>query len=102
MAVPADGDAGRSEGIDMTVTATSSRRRRGARIAGAAAAFGAAVVLTGLLSSGLGAGDTAASAVVHAAGEPTTAPGEPVAVAARRTNKSNSSDYLKVTLKEAG
>ena len=87
----------------MTVTATSSRRRRGARIAGAGAAFGAAAVLTGLLSSGLGAGDTAAaSAVVHAAGESTTAPVEPVAVAGRRTNKRNSSDYLKVTLKEAG
>ena len=87
----------------MTITATSSRRRRGARIAGTAAAFGAAAALTGLLSSGLGAGDMAtASAVVHAAGESTTEPGEPVAVAARRTNKSNSSDYLKVTLKEAG
>ena len=87
----------------MTVTATSSRRRRGVRIAGTAAAVGGAVVLTGLLSSGLGAGDTAAaSAVVHAAGESTTSPGEPVAVTARRTNKSNSSDYLKVILKEAG
>src|SRR5688572_31892816 len=69
----------RSEGIDMTVTATSSRRRRGARIA---AAFGAAVVVAGLLS-GPGAGGTAAaSAVVHAVGDSTTASGEPVAVAA--------------------
>ena len=87
----------------MTVTATRSLRRRGARIAGTAAAFGGAVVLTGLLSSGLGTGGTAAaSAPVHAAGESTTAPGEPVAVTARRTNTTNSSDYLKVTLKEAG
>ena len=87
----------------MTIAATSPRRRRGAGIAGAAAAFCAAIVLTGPLSSGLSAGDTAAASdVAHTAGESTTAPGDPVAAAARRTNKSNSSDYLKVVLKEAG
>ena len=87
----------------MTVTATASRGRRAARIAGAAAAFAGTAVLTGLLSSSLGAGETpAAAAVVHAGEASTTSRGEPVAVAVRRTTKGNTSDYLKVILKEAG
>ena len=87
----------------MTVTATPSRRRTIARVAGAAAAFAAAAVLTGGLLSGVGAGEAAAaSADVHLEGESTTGLDESASAAKRRTTKTNTSDYLKVVLKEAG
>ena len=87
----------------MTVTATPSRRRAMARVPGAVALAAAAVLTAGLLSAGMGAGDTAAaSADVHPASESTTALDEPTLAAKRRTTKTNTSDYLKVVLKEAG
>ena len=88
----------------MTVTGMPSRRRTITRVVGAAAAWSAVTVLTGcLLSAGGGAGEGATvSADVHLAAESTTALDEPTLAAKRRSTKSNTSDYLKVILKEAG
>ena len=87
----------------MTVTETTARRRTITRVAGAAAAFSAVAVITGgLLSAGVGAGEAAAVSAEHPAGESTAALDEPALAAKRRTTKSNTSDYLKVVLKEAG
>ena len=88
----------------MTVTRTTARRRTITRAAGAAAAFVAAAVLTAVpVSAGVPAGEVAVvSADAHRAGESTTALDDPALAAKRRTTKSNTSDYLKVILKEAG
>ena len=88
----------------MTVTRTPARRRTITRAAGAAAAFAAAAVLTaGPVTAGVRAAEVAAvSADAHLAGESTTALDDPALAAKRRATKSNTSDYLKVVLKEAG
>ena len=81
----------------MTVAATPSRRRT-------IATFAAAAVLTGgLLSAGVGAGEAAAASVdEHVGGESTPTLDEFASAAKRRATKTNTSDYLKVVLKDAG
>jgi hypothetical protein len=97
--IRADGPAGQKKGVDMTVTRTPARGRTITGVAGAAAAFVAAAVLT----AGGPAGEVAAvSAEAHLAGESTTAVDDPAQAAKRRITKSNTSDYLTVVLKEAG